>query len=62
MNKGSRKLYRVGTHINQFVMRNKLDFTLQSITIIFLIALATMTTYNVVVYGASNDELVITTR
>ena len=62
MNKGSRKLYRVGTYINQFVMRSKLDFTLQSITIIVLIALATMTTYNVVVYGASNDELVITTR
>ncbi len=43
-------------------MRSRLDLTLQSLSFIVLIVLATWTTYNVVVYGTSNDELVITTR
>jgi|DEB0MinimDraft_10_1074344.scaffolds.fasta_scaffold13284_4 high-affinity K+ transport system ATPase subunit B len=43
-------------------MRIKLDLVLQSITIVFLIGLLTLTAYNSYVYGASNDELVITTR
>ena len=43
-------------------MRNKLDFTLQSVSIILMIGLVTLTTYNAVVHGTDKDELVITTR